>query len=400
MLTRGDNNPPLVDRWQRVRIRYSRRFPWMVRELKQGVTQAVTEPTESPAARLFAGAGPEPARGAEIGGNAVRRLSDPAAADGELRSTLQAVLSVRQLRKAFGNHVAVADVSFEVARGEIFGLLGPNGAGKSTTMMMIAGLITPDSGEVRINGENFDPRRMEQRPWLGVVPQELAIYPELSAAENLRFFGQLYGLTGQPLHARIREVLDAIGLADTGRQPARTFSGGMQRRLNLGLALVHRPQLIILDEPTVGVDPQSRAHLLDQIQALAATGTAIVYASHYMEEVQALCRRVAIMDHGRVLACASLEQLLRGVAARLRLVVQAQPHEIATPLSEWSADCQPRTDGQCDVLLPGRPEIIGQSLPGVLERLSRLQIPVLRVETEESNLERLFLQLTGRTLRD
>ena len=189
-------------------------------------------------------------------------------------------LEALNLRKVYGEHVAVDDLSLAVEPGEILGLLGPNGAGKSTTMLMLAGLLEPTSGSVRLNGQPFTIRDRQLRNCLGVVPQDLAIYPDLTALENLRFFGEIYGLRGERLRQRCATVLEQIGLAQVAQQRAAEFSGGMQRRLNFGIAVLHEPAVLMLDEPTVGVDPQSRVHLLDGIRALAAGGTAILYASH------------------------------------------------------------------------------------------------------------------------
>ena len=195
------------------------------------------------------------------------------------------LLEVNRLKKSFGTHLAVDEVSFTVGNGEILGLLGPNGAGKSTTIMMLAGLIEPDSGNIVLDGHTLSHSDRKSRQQMGIVPQDLAIYPNLTARENLRFFGGLYGLTGSDLRSRITEVLSQTGLADRQNDLTCEYSGGMKRRLNFGVALLHRPRLLILDEPTVGVDPQSRAHLLDCVRQLASGGMSVIYCSHYMEEV-------------------------------------------------------------------------------------------------------------------
>lgn len=223
------------------------------------------------------------------------------------------LLEARHLRKSYGPTLAVDDVSLTVSPGEVIGLLGPNGAGKTTTMMMLAGLLRPDAGSVRIEGGSFDTDARKLRRGLGVVPQELAVYPELSAEENLTFFGRLYDVPARRLAERVDRVLDLTGLTDSRRAAVRTFSGGMKRRLNVGIALVHEPKCLILDEPTVGVDPQSRAHLLEQVRRLAHDSIGVIYASHYMEEVQAVCDRIVILDHGRVIAHDTLDGLLQRV---------------------------------------------------------------------------------------
>ena len=332
---------------------------------------------------------------------------------------------VRSLKKSYGNHLAVKDVSFSIHQGEVLGLLGPNGAGKSTTMMMLAGLLAPTDGEVLLAGEHFDGRNHDQRRLLGVVPQEYAIYQELSAIDNLMFFGKLYGLSGPSLKTRCDEVLEQIGLVESARRPSETYSGGMKRRLNFGVALMHRPSILILDEPTVGVDPQSRSHLLDCVRSLAATGVAVIYASHYMEEVQSICQRVAIIDQGVVLANDTIANLVGGTAADLYLTVN-RTQGVAEELGNL-AQLGTGSDGQPAVIIAGnipvtkRPPLppstrcglgtlsdnVEKSVPDlswrlqtVLFKLGTMGIRVERIETQQSNLERLFLQLTGKRLRD
>jgi ABC-2 type transport system ATP-binding protein len=265
-------------------------------------------------------------------------------------------------------------------------------------MLMLAGLLEPTSGSVRLNGQPFTIRDRQLRNCLGVVPQDLAIYPDLTALENLRFFGEIYGLRGERLRQRCATVLEQIGLAQVAQQRAAEFSGGMQRRLNFGIAVLHEPAVLMLDEPTVGVDPQSRVHLLDGIRALAAGGTAILYASHYMEEVQALCQRVAIIDHGRRLAYDTLTNLLEGVTGRILLSVSgavALHGRLAGAVREIASS----SGGvQLEVSAPdGRWEFL---LPEVLQQIRLAGVTVERIETSHSDLERLFLSLTGRKLRD
>ncbi|MEX0717063.1 MAG: ABC transporter ATP-binding protein [Planctomycetaceae bacterium] len=313
------------------------------------------------------------------------------------------VLEARHLRKTFDGFVAVEDVNFAVEPGEVFGLLGPNGAGKSTTMMMLAGLLPPDGGTVLIDGEPFDSRDRALRKTLGVVPQDLAIYPELSARENLAFFGRLYGVRGALLQERIAEALERIGL--TGRADDRVghFSGGMKRRLNFGAALLHRPRVLILDEPTVGVDPQSRAHLLDCIRDASRDGTACLYASHYMEEVQAICQRVAIIDHGRMLACDTLRDLLGRLTTDLCLRIPAASDELRRRLN-GTTEIESTPDGGT-LLVVSRDQqqdekALADTLAHVLDLLRETNTPLEAVETRDPDLERLFLQLTGQRLRD
>lgn len=307
------------------------------------------------------------------------------------------LLEVRHLQKRYGDHLAVADVSFALNSGEVFGLLGPNGAGKSTTMMMIAGLLPVTSGEVLLDGRPFRPSNAADRRALGVVPQDLAVYPELNAWDNLRFFGRLYGLRGKPLQQRCEDVLAQVGLTDAAARKSGEYSGGMKRRLNFAIALLHEPRILILDEPTVGVDPQSRAHLLECVRNVAAAGVGVIYASHYMEEVQAMCQRVAIIDHGKMLAYDSVVNLLKGMSADVHVALSnghlnGELHGLASILTN--------NDGQQTIVVPGDGEDRGYRLREVLEKIEAAGAKVERIETQQTNLERLFLQLTGTNLRD
>lgn len=313
------------------------------------------------------------------------------------------LLEVCNLRKTFGNLVAVEDVSFSVAAGEIFGLLGPNGAGKSTTMNMVVGLLAPDSGTIRLDGQELAHNNRELRTTLGVVPQDLAIYTDLTARENLDFFGRLYGIKGRTLKQRIDEALERTGLTGRADDRAETFSGGMKRRLNFGVALLHRPRLMILDEPTVGVDPQSRAHLLDCVRALSAEGVAAVYASHYMEEVEALCKRVAIVDRGRVLACDHLQTLLGRLSADLCLRVSRPTNGLAAKLGPWGR-LESGHNGCATIVIPreqaDQKDRLNETLSQILDLLEQSHVDLRGVKTNDANLERLFLQMTGSRLRD
>ncbi|HEV8070902.1 MAG TPA: ABC transporter ATP-binding protein [Planctomycetaceae bacterium] len=313
------------------------------------------------------------------------------------------LLEVCNLRKTFGNLVAVEDVSFSVAAGEIFGLLGPNGAGKSTTMNMVVGLLAPDSGTIRLDGQELAHNNRELRTTLGVVPQDLAIYTDLTARENLDFFGRLYGIKGRTLKQRIDEALERTGLTGRADDRAETFSGGMKRRLNFGVALLHRPRLMILDEPTVGVDPQSRAHLLDCVRALSAEGVAAVYASHYMEEVEALCKRVAIVDRGRVLACDQLQTLLGRLSADLCLRVSRPTNGLAAKLGPWGR-LESGHNGCATIVIPreqaDQKDRLNETLSQILVLLEQSHVDLRGVKTNDANLERLFLQMTGSRLRD
>ena len=308
------------------------------------------------------------------------------------------LLEVCRLAKRFGAHQAVVDVSFTLQPGEILGLLGPNGAGKSTTMLMIAGLLKSDSGEVLINGKPHDGRDPQLKRLLGLVPQDLAIYPDLSAVENLQFFARLYGLSCYEMKSRCDEVLERIGLTESAHRPSGTYSGGMKRRLNFGIALMHQPSILILDEPTVGVDPQSRSHLLDCVRDQARSGVGVIYASHYMEEVQTLCERVAIVDHGKVLACDSIPQLLEGLATDLLIHVDGEG-DVHGRLAGL-AQVERGGEGTHIVVVSGACGDMGERMRSVLHHLMAARIRVVRIETPQTNLERLFLKLTGYGLRD
>jgi linearmycin/streptolysin S transport system ATP-binding protein len=265
-------------------------------------------------------------------------------------------------------------------------------------MSMIAGLLAPDGGSVALNGEPVKVNDDQRKRALGVVPQDLAVYPDLTALENLQFFGRLYGVRGSELEDHASAVLERVGLTARAHDAVRTFSGGMKRRLNFGVALMHRPRLLILDEPTVGVDPQSRSHLLDCVRDLAADNVGVIYASHYMEEVEELCERVVIVDHGRVVAADSIDVLLNQISAGVRLHVS----DPSSAVAELGALCrlQDLAGNDAEIELDAGEVPLEERLLRVLEILKREGIHVRRIETESANLERLFLKLTGRSLRD
>jgi ABC-2 type transport system ATP-binding protein len=300
------------------------------------------------------------------------------------------VLEIADARKRYGGTVALDGVSLSVNAGEVFGLLGPNGAGKTTLLSIAAGLLAPDSGGVALFGQPFGPTARERRPLVGLGTQDLSIYPELSATENLRFFGKLYGLRGSELAARVSEVLSAVALTDRANDRAGTFSGGMKRRLNLACAIVHRPQVLFLDEPTTGVDPQSRAHIFDQVRALSASGVAVIYTSHYMEEVQALCSRIAIMDGGTVRACDTLPNLLKRLNATLTVVVDGAPAGFAERIGATA------TGNTFALTVPE----VGPALAAVARECAACGAALVSATATEPTLERVFLTLTGRALRD
>jgi ABC-2 type transport system ATP-binding protein len=307
-----------------------------------------------------------------------------------------AFLDVLDLRKRYGATAALDGVSFQVREGELFGLLGPNGAGKTTLLSILSCLLEPTAGHARLLGQHVNPGNRAVRPLIGVVPQELAIYGELTARENLVFFGELYGVRGELLRGRVDEILAAVALSDRADDRAVTFSGGMKRRLNLGVALVHAPRLLLLDEPTVGVDPQSRNHIFEEVRRLNAGGTTVVYTSHYMEEVQALCSRVGIIDHGRLVACDSLQGLLTHLTGLVRFRVPGPGPALRERLKALP-DC---TLAERDNCLELECTDVKGTLLRLVAILNESRVELASLETEEPNLERVFLHLTGRALRD
>jgi ABC-2 type transport system ATP-binding protein len=305
------------------------------------------------------------------------------------------MIQVTQLQKSFGEHRAVDGISFEIGRGETFGLLGPNGAGKTTTIHMLAGLLHADSGRVEINGSS-DPTRQEVRRKLGIAPQALALYDDLTAEENVRFLGKLYGLEGSKLKERLEYSLCLAGLGDRRKDLVSQFSGGMKRRLNLAAAIVHEPEVLFLDEPTAGVDPQSRNHLFDNIEAFGRQGITILYTTHYMEEAERLCDRIAIMDKGKILALDDIDGLIEkhgGLA-----VIEA---ELKNLVSDGQRPALAKALGNDGYTLEENKLRVESREP--LEEIARLAQAGIGLKTlrlERPNLETVFLNLTGRRLRD
>ena len=309
------------------------------------------------------------------------------------------VLSCQGLRKRFGDRLAVDDVGFEIRRGETYGLLGPNGAGKTTTISMICGLLTRNDGEVVVDGRPIDPGTTAAKAAIGYVPQDLAIYPDLTARENLAFFGHLYGLGGRMLASRIDELLDVIGLTDRAKDRTDHFSGGMKRRLNIAIGLLHRPRLLVLDEPTVGLDPQSRNAILASIQALGQEGMAILYTTHYMEEADRLCDRVGIIDEGKLRAEGTRRELVALVGQRDRVSLTAGGDlRAAAAAARQLAGVHEVTarEGGLDLLVTEARSL----LPRLLQEISTDGVTIRSVEVSEPDLEAVFLHLTGKALRD
>ncbi len=308
------------------------------------------------------------------------------------------LLKVDRLSKAFGAIRAVDSVSFEVRAGEIYGLLGPNGAGKTTTISMISGLLKPDAGEVQVAGTAFwtDPQKAKRI--MGVVPQELAIYEELSGRENLEFWGCMAGLSTRDAKARATELLEALTLTDRAKDAVKNYSGGMKRRINLGCALLHRPQLLLLDEPTVGIDPQARLNILEFIRNLRATGTAILYTTHYLEEAESLCQRIGIIDHGRVLAEGTLSELQERLGGDRLFVLEAD-------FKGTSPDAWDGFQKRFRVIQKSERQLvvaaIGARDPSeCLKELLNLPVRAENVTLKRPSLNDVFLQLTGRELRE
>ncbi|WP_219924437.1 ABC transporter ATP-binding protein [Nocardioides campestrisoli] len=309
------------------------------------------------------------------------------------------VLVVDSLVRRFGDATAVDGVSFTIAPGETYGLLGPNGAGKTTTISMVAGLLPADAGTVTVAGRRMTPATIEPKRHLGLVPQDLAIYPDLTGRENLTLFGRLQGLRGKELTARVEEVLGLIGLSDRATSLSKEYSGGMKRRLNIGIGLLHRPDLLILDEPTVGVDPQSRNAILESVEALAGEGMAVLYTTHYMEEAERLCDRIAIIDSGRLRAEGTRDELIRltGGVDTIRLAGSGDLAEAAEKLrgipGVERVDADRRT---ATLTVRDAPALVAE----VVGTVADAGVVLSDVEVARPDLESVFLHLTGKALRD
>jgi ABC-2 type transport system ATP-binding protein len=325
-------------------------------------------------------------RASTTSGNGAGRTADP-------------VLVCTGLRKTYGERVAVDGVGFTIDRGETYGLLGPNGAGKTTTISMVCGLLDRDAGDVTVAGRPMTPEATDAKAAIGLVPQEVALYDDLSAEENLRFFGRLQGLDGAVLRERVAAALDLVGLADRARDHVGDYSGGMKRRANIAAGLLHHPQLLVLDEPTVGVDPQSRNAILESIEALGGEGLSVLYTTHYMEEAQRLCDRVGIIDEGRLVAEGTHRELVAQLGASDRLDVSgtgdlaAFAHACAALPGTLGVD---RRDGGVVVRVADG----AAALAGIVTAAERTGTSITGIELTEPDLEDVFLALTGKALRD
>ena len=308
-------------------------------------------------------------------------------------------IEVQQLKKSFDDFQAVQGIDFQAEAGEILSLLGPNGAGKSTTISMLSGLLEPSEGDATIMGHSITREAEAAKACLGVVPQDIALYLDMSARENLVFWGKLYGLRGSILKKRVDEVLEIIGLTDRQKDRVGKFSGGMKRRVNIGVALLHKPQVIIMDEPTVGIDPQSRRHILDNVKELNRQGMTVLYTTHYMEEAAELSDHIAIMDKGQIIAYGTHDELIQlvGEQTRLDLTLSVEGSQV---IESWRAvegvSNVASEDGRVTVLV----EDSNHALPRLFDAANALGARITSVDIQEPNLEMVFLHLTGRALRD
>lgn len=309
------------------------------------------------------------------------------------------VVEIKNLVKRYKENLAVDNINLTIKQGEIFGLLGPNGAGKSTTINMIIGLTKLDSGEIKIFNKSMSTQEMEIKKEIGIVPQDIAVFSDMSAYENVDFFGRLYGLKGNILKERVKEALDFTGLYDRSKEYPKNYSGGMKRRLNIACAIVHRPKLIVMDEPTVGVDPQSRNHILESVRKLNEMGSTIIYTSHYMEEIEEICTYVSIMDHGRVIAQGTKDELKAMIASEDKIALELSL--INNSLIEEIKSINGVLDCVEDF---GKLNIVSKknssNLSNIIDKINSSGSELLSMNIEKPTLEGVFLTLTGRTLRN
>jgi ABC-2 type transport system ATP-binding protein len=311
------------------------------------------------------------------------------------------ILEAHNLVKHYGHFEAVKGISFHIDAGEIFSLLGPNGAGKSTTISMLSTLLAPTDGEAMIGGHSIIKNPMAVRQIIGIVPQEIALYEELTARENLNFWGQMYGMRGKPLRQRVGEVLEHVGLTDKAARSVKTFSGGMKRRLNIGVGLLPKPRLVFMDEPTVGIDLQSRRAILDLVKDLNRHGMSVLYTTHYMEEAAELADRVGIVDHGKMIALGTQKELIQQVGqddtVRVYVDENQSAEALATVLRAVPGVQQASAIGQQVVLIG---PCAAEALVSVVSKANEMAVKIRSIDIQQPNLEAVFLRLTGRALRD
>ncbi|PKN93713.1 MAG: export ABC transporter ATP-binding protein [Chloroflexi bacterium HGW-Chloroflexi-6] len=314
---------------------------------------------------------------------------------------MPSILEVKNLVKKYGDFTAVKGITFDIKEGEIFSLLGPNGAGKTTTISMLSTLYDPSEGDATIGGHSIRKDPMAVRQVIGVVPQDLALYEDLTARENLIFWGQMYGLDGKALHSRVDEVLEQIGLTDKAKNRVKTYSGGMKRRVNIGVGLLHKPRLLFMDEPTVGIDPQSRRAILDTVLDLNKQGMTVLYTTHYMEEAAELSDRVGIIDHGELIALGTQDELTRQVGQTDTLILHLgendDPEALAKAMESLPGVREAiASEHEVSLITPKTEDI----LASVVAKASERGIKIRSLDIREPNLEAVFLHLTGRALRD
>ena len=308
------------------------------------------------------------------------------------------IANMKNVVKRYGEFVALDHLDLDIKQGEVLGLLGPNGAGKTTAIRALCGLIPVDSGEITVFGQKQHVNNVDIRRNMGLVTQEISVFKDMTAEQNLRYFGGLYGLKGSELTNNVKRVLEFIGLTDRANKKPGTFSGGMQRRLNIGCALVHRPKLVIMDEPTVGIDPQSRNHILESVKTIASEGTTIIYTTHYMEEVQAISNRISIMDTGRVIAHGTIDELIGRISHEdtIRLTAVAASDALTEDIRAISGVKSVSVNGNNYLIVSGTES-------GNLNRIMEVAMRhggVANITADKPNLEDVFLTLTGRKLRD
>ena len=308
------------------------------------------------------------------------------------------MIKAENISKTFDGHKALDSLNLSIGSGEFYGLLGPNGAGKTTSINILCGLLTPDSGNVTISGKNIDQAAIESKKMIGVVPQEIALYDTLSAVENLKFWGGLYNLDKGDLSKKIDETLHLLGLFERGKDAVKTYSGGMKRRINIAAALLHSPQLLFMDEPTVGIDPQSRNKIYEVLETLKANGMTIVYTTHYMEEAERMCDRIGIIDHGKLIAEGSLEELKLQSEAKdiIELATGATSDSIRKELTNLFSELTIDNEGSLRL----NSQNPNQDLQNLISFFNRENIEIDQIHLEKVNLESVFLNLTGRKLRD